>query len=53
MSEQQELPREGGSYIRRKDGTLTRAGEIAQPASADTAPAEKPAARSATKKAKE
>ncbi|MFH0299822.1 hypothetical protein AAFX91_21825 [Bradyrhizobium sp. 31Argb] len=53
MSEQRELPREGGSYIRQKDGTLQRADQIAAPVTAETAPAEKPAARSTAKKAKE
>ncbi len=48
MSEQQELPREGGSYIRQPDGTLKRADEVAA-----AAPAEKSVTRSATKKAKE
>jgi hypothetical protein len=53
MSELHERPREGGSYIRQKDGTLKRSGETTTPAPAEAAPAEKSVARSSTKKAKE
>ena len=51
MNDKHELPREGGSYVRQKDGTLKRAGGTTPvPAEADAAA--KPAAKPA-KKAKE
>jgi hypothetical protein len=48
-----EQPQAGGSYIRGKDGKLTRVDDSAPPAAADAAAEEKPAARSGASLKKE